>query len=201
MESGGWILTHAQSLYRECGIGELWLRKKLEDFHGDKEALEATKKFIAGSAKHYKEGRGLCYIGANGVGKTFLMMEVCKAAIDDERNVYVTSLTDIVEMFTGGFYNDKEKRRYKDLVLRVDLLGIDDVGKEFRPKSGMIEILFDNILRKRRQRMKSVVMTTNLSPNALAATYGQSVASLLNESIRIIKVEGKDFRKEMTWTL
>jgi len=180
--------------YLKAGILELWWDKELEDFKGNEKAKNITQKYLVEIDKNIKEGKGLFYIGSNGVGKTYLLAVILKKCVLRHYSVFFTTLGDLVEMYTEGWHSDFEKRKYQACIKDVDILGIDDIGKEFRGGAGLGEIVFDNLIRYRVQRKKVNIMTSNLQPQELRNIYGESLASLLNEGMRIVKITGYDYR-------
>ena len=183
--------------FRRAGILELWWDKDLETFQGDKKALKTVQEYLASLEDQIKNGRGLFLVGANGVGKTYLTTEVLKEAIRQGYTVQFASLGGLVEMFTAGWHSETQKRNFQRKIRNVQMLAIDDIGKEYRGGSGMSESVFDNLIRYRVQRKKTTLLSSNIAPKDLKGIYGDSVASLLNECVKIVKVEGEDFRRKL----
>lgn len=175
----------------DAGIFELWWDKEIEDFLGDENAKNKVTKYISTLVKHSK---GIFFLGNNGTGKTYLMNCIMKEGIKKNFKVKVVSLNGILEKFTAGWYDEKEKANFQKDILEVDLLGIDDIGKEIRNKSGLSEMVFDNMIRYRVQRKKTTILTSNMLPKEIREVYGDSLASLFNEFVELIKVDGEDFR-------
>jgi DNA replication protein DnaC len=71
---------------------------------------------------------------------------------------------------------------------------LDDVGREWRNKSGLSEVTFDNIIRTRVQAGRTTIPTTNMSLKELAEGYGGGVLSLLAEKSVQFEFSGEDFR-------
>ena len=187
-------------LYKRAGIMELWWDKSLEDFKGDKKVLVHVMEYIENLETNLASGRGLFFIGANGVGKTYLTTSIMKEAIEQGYTVQFSSLGGLVELFTAGWHSQDEKKRFQRKIRNVNLLAVDDVGKEHRGGSGLSEIIFDNLIRYRVQRKKTTLLTSNQNPKDVKTIYGNSIASLLNECVRIIKVGGDDYRSKL-WNI
>lgn len=75
---------------------------------------------------------------------------------------------------------------------------IDDVGKEMRlSKNGLTEMVFDNLIRYRTFRNKSIILTTNSDIGSIENVYGKSIVSLMYGKFIPVKVVGDDYRKKV----
>lgn len=83
-------------------------------------------------------------------------------------------------------------------IASVDVLVIDDIGKEYRTSSGYAENALETLIRGRAQRVKLTIMTGNLSPKQFKDIYSNDFAALLMECSIPIRVSGMDFRAETT---
>ena len=190
-----------QLLYKRAGIMELWWDKTLEDFKGDKKVLKVVTDYIENIDGNLEHGKGLFFIGNNGVGKTYLTTSILKEAVEQKKTAQFSSLGGLVELFTAGWHSESEKRRFQTKIRNVEILAIDDVGKEYRGGSGLSEVIFDNLIRYRVQRKKTTVLTSNQNPKDIKTLYGASIASLLNECVKIVKVSGEDYRSKIGWNI
>jgi len=180
-----------------AGILEKFWDLELKDFKGDKKALEISLKYVDKFDEMFEEGIGLYYLGNTGVGKTYLMIGVMKEILFQRKkySVQFASLSGIVDVFAGSWWSEVEKRKWHKQIRNVHLLGIDDIGKEFRGRSGLTEAVFDNLLRYRVYRKLPTLFTSNKEPIEIKSNYGESVVSLLAGCIYGVKVRGSDFRK------
>ena len=76
----------------------------------------------------------------------------------------------------------------------VDLLVLDDVGKEYRTESGFAENTIESVLRDRSQSMRPTILTSNLRPNKIEQVYSADLAALLRETMIPLRISGYDWR-------
>jgi DNA replication protein DnaC len=117
--------------------------------------LKTVKEYLEYLEDHLKNGRGLFFMGPNGVGKSFLTVEILKECIRSKITTQFASLGGLVEMFTAGWHSELQKRNFQRRIRNVKMLAIDDIEKEYRGGSGLSEIVFDNLIRYRVQRKKT----------------------------------------------
>lgn len=179
------------------GILPKWHNKKLSDYKNDPQAKESIDKYLKSRDNMLKKGVGLYLWGANGTGKTHLMMTSFKELRALDYSVKVISLSSLIAKFTAGWYDMAEKRELQNALQRVDFLGIEEIGKEFRSQnSDLGTVVLDNVLRYRVQMMKPTWFTSNVPPGKLTANYTEDIASMLKECSYPIQVMGKDMRGE-----
>ena len=79
----------------------------------------------------------------------------------------------------------------------VQWLVVNDLGKEYRGgKLGeQVAYQFGRIIRARSEKKLVTHITTNLSGNEINSIYGESVVSLIAESMTSCRVTGPDRRK------
>lgn len=184
--------------YLVAGIGVTYQRLDWEDYEGDPVVETAIKKYLEGHSNFVSRGVGLLMGGPFGVGKTMLTTLLLKELVKLGYRCYATTFANTVEQFTAGWKSAEEQRHFRDKFVNSDVLLLDDLGREFKSKSGLSETTFDNILRTRVQSGRPTLVTTNLSLSDLEEGYGGSVISLLREvSIEFEFPEGsEDFRSK-----
>ena len=90
----------------------------------------------------------------------------------------------------------EEHTSIEQRVRRVDLLALDDVGKEYRTESGYAEHVLESILRDRSQKLRTTVITSGLNPARIEGVYSSDLAAVLRETLVPINVTGYDWREE-----
>lgn len=137
-----------------------------------------------------EKGIGLyLYSKENQTGKTSIAVALLKriirlryTALFEEAGRLKNALTRNEE-FDEAFTIDQRIRS-------VDMLVIDDLGKEYRTSSGYAETTFENIIRDRIQSLKPIIITGNLAPKAISSTYSHSLSAMLKGSLVPIEVSG-----------
>jgi len=160
-----------------------------------------VKEFGKSIDKHLDEGEGLWIMGPVGTGKTTLAMAASKAAIEAGRSVAIYSmprlLARIRQTFDAGVGEDSYAQFFERLA-SVDLLHIDDLGAE-KQSEWVLEQLY-SIVDERYQRMRSILVTSNLSIyeepecEVLKEQVGHRVVSRLTESCETLPLDGDYMR-------
>jgi len=181
-----------------CGI------TKTREFPG-----ESLKEILQDYVERWEEIKpdGLVLLGAPGYGKSMgaalLAQELCLSG------TWVKFITnaELVERRKNLIRLEKEAERCDDFsaynpaeyLLRFiesdcELLVLDDVGKEYRAKSGYADAGLDMVLRRRQVARKATIITSNLSM-ADWNTYNSSMASFLHDVGEVVDLnEGYDHR-------
>ena len=156
----------------------------------------AVRRFVNRIDENLDAGRGLWFFGSVGTGKTTLAMLVSRHALEAGRSVAIYSLPRLLAEIRTTFDDDRS-RSYVDLVDRltaVDLLHIDDVGAE-KTSPWVLEQLYA-IVNARYEDERSIVITTNLDRDALAAQIGDRTVSRLEEMCELLPLWGADARQQ-----
>jgi DNA replication protein DnaC len=196
-----------QKRLASSGIPRRFWSSEWDDYHedsacqavGDTTRDESLKHCLQAYADGWEPGQydGLVLLGPAGHGKTLGAALVAKQ-LCLEANVWVkyTSNVDLGEQHKELFelqhasmrfededsWNDYQqaKIRYGFVTDECDLLVLDDVGKEYHAASGWSAAELDKLLRRRRDRDKATILTSNLSRQDWKI-YNQSMLSFLYE--------------------
>jgi len=155
--------------------------------------VAATRRFADRIDERLDAGRGLWFMGTVGTGKTTLAMLVSKAALEAGRSVAIYSLPRLLNEIRDTHRAERSHVDLLDRLTAVDLLHIDDVGAE-RTTDWVLEELY-SIVNARYEDKRSIVITTNLYPDDLAAQIGSRTVSRLTEICGDgVEVPGEDSR-------
>ena len=87
-------------------------------------------------------------------------------------------------------------RKEFDVISRMDMLGIDDLGLE--PKEimsyGNVQTPLVDLLFKRYENQLFTIVTTNLTPKQIRALYGDRIADRFNEMMKCIIFSNSTYR-------
>lgn len=153
-----------------------------------------VRRFTHDIGANLDAGRGLMFVGEVGTGKTTLAMLVSKAALAADRTVAIYSVPRLLNVIRDTIGNDESTLRLLDQLASVDLLHLDDLGAE-NTSEWVLEQLY-SIVNARYEEERSLVVTTNLYPDALAQQIGARTVSRIEEMCFQLPVEGKDKRRE-----
>jgi DNA replication protein DnaC len=157
-----------------------------------KNAYEYSKSF----AENFEACRGnICFIGQNGVGKTFLSHCIAKALIDKGISVLYLTAPELFDIFEENrFKRDKDEDDNSKFIYDCELLIIDDLGANVNNlfvSSQLFRCINERILTK-----KSTIISTNLSISDLKNEYSDRLTSRIIYSYQRLYLYGDDIRQK-----
>ena len=172
-----------------------WTAEYGEIHEGSRQRLDP---FLKGIKRALSAGYGMVLWGNNGVGKTATASVCMKEARRVGKTAYFITMSRLIEdSIRRTMYN--ESLLVIDRCRQVDLLVVDDVGKEnvdFTKEKDTTEAMFEDLIRERNSNRRSSIVTTNLSPDNVIKRYGASFGRMLQESTPFIEIEGESKRLE-----
>lgn len=186
------IKEKCKTLKQKSNLGRRFSERTFETFDKQKN----TKAYVTATryAKEFKtnEGKGLLIAGPVGTGKTHLTAAIATYVME---NFFVpVKFITAVDLF-NGLHNFDDSRFAEDLK-SVDLLVIDDLGKE-KITDWRLEKLFE-IINARYEDYKPIVITTNYTNSELENRIGAAIYSRICEMCRLVIMDGEDRRKGAT---
>ena len=180
------------------------LNYKFENFE-----VNSNNKKVYQSLKNYSEKlvneverKGLILVGNNGVGKTHLACSIANELIKNGIPIIYGTLINLLAELKNTYdvYNNISEMKIIKLYEKVDLLIIDDLGKE-KPSEWGLEKLF-TIINSRYENNLPVIITTNYDQNSLINRLSingeietvNSIISRLYEMCYLVKIEYRDHR-------
>lgn len=156
------------------------------------------QRYVSDLSKNIADSVGFLFWGDNGTGKTGTAVCIAKEARTLGATVYFTTVASMFraeyekEMFDGA-----EGITVSDRVLSVDLLILDEMGKEPSGESGFQERYLENLLRKRTgARNRATIATSNLTMEKLRAFYSHSMLEALKGKMLPVKFIGENQRDQ-----
>ncbi|MFH8483119.1 ATP-binding protein [Streptomyces sp. NPDC018055] len=159
------------------------------------DVIEKIMNYAENAARRVADGRNLILWSASpGTGKTLLLSLLLKYLMLQGIQVHFSQFNEIIDLFTSSWRDNAEREQWNRRVRNVDVLGMDDWGKEHKGRLEMVEAMVDQIIRARVSDSAPVIITSNLTPQQMQEGYGSYVMSLLTEQADFIEVTGSDFR-------
>lgn len=139
-------------------------------------------------------GYGLILWGNNGTGKTSASAVLAKIAKRTGASVLFQTAEKVRRVSIEGDMYDEFESMF-DRVMSVELLVIDDLGKEHASNSGYSQRMLENTIRERNANNLSTIITTNMTMPELKGRYGESFVASTRSKMLPIGVECGDMRK------
>jgi len=188
--------------------------KTLDDFEVETsdqaDTLDAVRKYVEEMPEMRAIGKGITFVGQNGVGKTHLACAVMReAGIGCGYRIGCVELSTYINMYLRMFQLGKlEDDEVTDLIDRIAYLEgrtrlgvkgatfllLDDVGREHESTSGWSNDRVFDLLRYRHNRNLPTIITTNAPLPKMEERYSEGLTSFLREATIIIHMEGEDYR-------
>lgn len=193
-------------LFDQSKMGERFKRRTFSNYNVTSEnraAYETAVKYASNFQKYKEDGIGLIFNGTCGTGKTHLAAAIANHLINNGIPVvFGTTITLLSKLKESYDHATKESEsKIIDLYSTVDLLILDDLGKE-RPGEWTLEKLY-LIINSRYENNLPIVVTTNYTIDELADRLttnsnfdaGEAITSRLWEMCRGVLCDWQDYRK------
>lgn len=186
---------------RRSQIPDKWKDAKLSDYlltyeYGDPQASIQLAKWIESDRK-----QGLMFYGTPGCGKSMLACVAANAVLKDGGQPYFLPVQDLSSaLYTRVSMREREEQERFDQLVHyityyVDLLILDDMSSERASPTKYVEDRLIQIIRARGNAGKTLIVTSNSTPEQFAVRYGAATASFLYEVCTLVKVSASDYRK------
>jgi DNA replication protein DnaC len=161
---------------------------------GNEHVRRNVQHYLQNLDTHLDAGDGLLFYGQNGTGKTGAAIVIAKEARRRGAPVLFATAEDIriSSIERTPFHEDLT---LMDRAREVDLLIIDDLGKDHRGTTGYSDTLFENLIRHRASNVRTTIITTNLDQTRLSSRYKASMMDVVKESMVPVFAEGESLRE------
>lgn len=147
-------------------------------------------------------GKGVVWVGNPGTGKTTeAVATLLECYWKWNIRVHFVAFADYVQLRTEQFSLDQDLDQYWRIQERLDKIhtaGVvlfDDIGKEYKTKTGFAESEWDMLLRQRYRDGRPSLVTTNVRLKEWGETYNPSMGSFVYEAFTPIVMNGRDHRR------
>lgn len=187
------------------GVPKKFCNKTIADFDTfGKKSLRQIKEFVKdyldNLEDNIEENNGICFIGSNGVGKSFLSCIILKEVYRHRYSCRRVTFSAYISAYTESWGANKSERDLveQDLLDKykgVEFLVLEEIGKEIDSK--IAKPILEDLLRYREEHGLVTIICSNLTPNTIRELYGASVCSLINGNMTIIAIDSEDKRQEV----
>jgi DNA replication protein DnaC len=159
----------------------------------DRDRLETALKL-----RFIDEGANLVIVGAHGLGKTMILKNIAHQAILAGHTVVVTTAAKMLGELASIDSPSKLESRLKYFA-HIRLLCVDEVG--YLSYDSRAADLFFEIVTRRYEARKPVVLTTNLAFRDWATVFPHATCTIalvdrLTHRADVLKIEGESWRRK-----
>ena len=139
----------------------------------------------------------MLFTGAPGLGKTFLSACIARCVADGGHSVVYETVIRMFSEFESAKFGDysEENQSRTEKYLKCDLLIMDDLGSEMVTQFSMSALY--TVVNTRLMENRPTIISTNLTPEGLAARYSPAICSRILGSYRLMQFLGEDLRGKM----
>ncbi len=195
-----------ERLLGKSGLKKRFQQRTFQNFicntPGRMKNFQIAKQYAENFAAHRAKGDGLYIEGTNGTGKTHLAAAIALQLIGEGIPVICKTSSDLLLDIKKSFdMKNVYEHEVLDVYKKVDLLIIDDLGKEQCTDWG-ISALY-SILNDRYEDMKPTIITTNynakniikaLTPKDMDGSKIIAIISRLQETSAVMTMSWNDWR-------
>jgi DNA replication protein DnaC len=200
-----WLQKDAERRIERANIPRRYRHCSFANFRAYNDSLKRAVALSCRVVNEFPFDRGVLLIGLPGVGKTHLAVATLKAWIEKGGTGLFYTTIDLMSALRGTYSGSESMSEAEmlDKVTRVDLLVLDELGRE-RVTEWRDEILH-LIVNARYSHRRTTLFTTNFdigadpqNPEGLQARVGFRIYSRLHEMCEFVHVDAADFRERDT---
>ena len=187
------------------GVPKKFCNKTIKDFDTfGKKTLKQIKGFVSDYIDNLddnvEENNGICFIGSNGVGKSFLSCIILKEMYRHRYSCRRVTFSSYISPYTESWGSTKSERDVieQDLLDKykgVEFLVLEEIGKEIDSK--IAKPILEDLLRYREEHGLVTIICCNMNLEEFKSQYENSICSIIAGTQTIIKIVGKDRRQEV----
>ena len=163
---------------------------------------EQIKQYAENLEYNLSIGKGVILCGPYGTMKTTLAVALLRRHLEHSHSgLFVPMCSLIDNLYTRRALSVEDWARYEERIRTTRLLVLDDIGSENTDQKWILQKV-DSIITERYNRMRPVVITSNLLPfsknkdeQTLQNTYGGRVFDRLRSTSELIMFSGKSLRR------
>ena len=187
------------------GVPKKFCSKTIKDFDTfGKKSLKQIKTFVQDYLNdldtNVEENNGICFIGSNGVGKSFLSCIILKEMYRHRYSCRRVTFSAYISAYTESWGASKDERDVieQDLLDKykgVEFLVLEEIGKEIDSK--IAKPILEDLLRYREEHGLVTIICSNITIKEIQEIYGTSITSIIKGCMTPIKIVSNDKREEV----
>lgn len=161
----------------------------------------SVRAFIAKLHDHIRDGEGLILSGGVGTMKTTMAIAILRELVDTKGQGYFIPMASLLDTINSmRERHDASLQAFEHKLRTTSLLVLDDLGAEY--DHTWVQCKVDAIVNERYNRMRSTIVTTNLSAQDIRDRYQMRIFDRLRATNQLITFAGKSsisLRKTADW--
>jgi len=154
-----------------------------------------VKSYAASLDENIANGMGILLSGNYGTMKSTMAVAVLRYQLErGKAGLFVPMCSLIDNLFTMQKLNKEEWAKYEFKIRNTPMLVLDDLGSE-NTDQGWILAKVDSIITERYNKMRPIIITTNLSKADLKGTYSGRLFDRLRSTSKCIVFRGESQRE------
>ncbi len=205
--SDGWIANGKDHTECDCRKVFIYLKELVyaripnEYWNLQLDELIISPNIVLAEARKYfryfksacENGLSFCFLGVNGIGKTSLLAEVGKKAVQEGLSTIYITAQDYINTKMLNDYETLERIEEKS-----DVILMDELDKPYVKKgSDYVMSQMENFMRKTLPRNRMVHIASNWSKEMIKKNLGESIYSIMNRKMRFLTLLGDDLSKDI----
>ncbi len=144
------------------------------------------------TARFEDQNRSLLFVGATGLGKTYLSTAIAKALLEQGKSVVYISAPEFARRLDASRFKDSETEL--EPFFECDMLILDDFGTESR--TGYTMATLTDLMDRRIRCGKPMLFSTNLNLEGIQNAYDERIVSRLLGHFTYCYFYGDDLRRK-----
>ncbi len=144
------------------------------------------------TARFDEQTRSLLFVGATGLGKTYLSTAIAKALLEQGKSVVYISAPEFARRLDASRFKDSETEL--EPFFECDMLILDDFGTESR--TGYTMATLTDLMDRRIRCSKPMLFSTNLNLEGIQNAYDERIVSRLLGHFTYCYFYGDDLRRK-----
>jgi len=175
--------------------------KEITDYTGySSSGVPSLKDVIGNYLRQFDDmierGAGLLLWGQNGIGKTCAAAVLAMEARRRGRTTLFLTASEYLEAIHEKHMFD-ENISVVERAKKVDILVIDDFGKEYEDSKAWSERQFEELIRNRSAQLRVTVVTMNTSLERFSERSAPGMVQIMKGCLASVNVSGPDRREEV----
>jgi DNA replication protein DnaC len=182
------IFVYLKELYYSKIPEEYWNLEWNKIDISPKTIKTLIKKYLDNFENAKKKGKGVCFIGTNGIGKTTLLCEIGKRSVQLGLETFYTTAQSYIDYKMVG--NSEILERIEE---KTKVLLLDELDKPYKKKgSNYVPAKIEELFRKLLPKNIIICVASNFSEKEIEDAFGDSVFSIMKRKIKFLTLLGDD---------